>query len=193
MTRKRGRMPDLDEALAATASVVDAAKKKMKEAANLRRNAQRRRQRYIAKAAKCSNEDLYKIAVYKRTNFLGYLVEQNPEGVKGAMQELVQSGDPESLALIQKWAKEAETSLGPAPGSGGTDNGVAAATPAAVPERTDAVAAAPLPVLPPLPAAVVMPDGSEQIAVPGDSEMEQRAESPERDGEEEENKDEEEE
>ena len=179
LVRKRGRVPDLDEALQATAAVVEQAKKEMKKANNLRRNAARRRQRYIAKAAKCSNEDLYKIAVYKRTDFLSHMIDHDPQGLQGAMRELLKNTSKESAtAFLSDLAAETAdlpSSGASASGSGGdglrSDAGVRVAEEAAVTEST------PLPVLPALAAPVQMPDGSEQFAVPTVDAEEQLVES----------------
>ena len=181
LVRKRGRVPDLDEALFATKAVVDAAKSEMKKAANLRRNAMRRRQRYIAKAAKCSNEDLYKIAVYKRTNFLAHIIKHDPQGLQGAIKDLLKNSDKESaMTMLTELADHAsELPSSGASGSGSGGNGQRATVKDDLPQGAASETGTPLPKLPPLPAPMEMTDGSEQYAVPQAVDEPQETQPPE--------------
>ena len=186
LVRKRGRVPDLDEALQATASVVEAAKKQMKQAQNLRRNATRRRARYIAKAAKCSNEDLYKIAVYKRTDFLTRMIDHDPQGLQGAIGQLLQHTSKESAeALLKQMAGQAANLPSSGASRSGSGGDSAAAEAGGEFAKEDAFkAGTPLPVLPPLAAPMEMADGSEQFLVPAADASQQQmegGESPPRD------------
>ena len=181
LVRKRGRVPDLDEALAATATVVDAAKKQMKQAQNLRRNATRRRARYIAKAATCSNEDLYKIAVYKRTDFLAHMIDHDPQGLQGAIKQLLENTNKESATTLLEQMKVHAASL---PTSGGPGSGSGAESKAAQAGSDNVKDAAfnygtPLPVLPALAAPMEMADGSEEFPVPAADASQQQIEAAE--------------
>ena len=173
LVRKRVRIPDIDKAIDETATVVAQAKKQLKAAAVQRRNAQRRRSRLVAKAAKLPADDLYKIAVYKRTNILAHILENNKDTLKESLKNLVDQSDGASLQTLMKHL--ADVAGGPAQqttgqcGSSGAD---------AVVEPAQAIVPAPapaaLPVVNPLGAPEQLADGSEQyrdgVAVAADGE-----------------------
>ena len=165
LTKKRGRMPDLDEAVSATDALVEQAKKEMKKASNVRRNAQRRRTRMVKKAAQCPREDLYKIAVYKKTNFLAYIMQQDKPGLKTTLERLVKDTDKGSvMELIGMLCGMVgvRPPTGTASGSGASDvadaGSVIMEEEEAVPQPT---AAARLPELPPLEPPLELPEGGE--------------------------------
>lgn len=161
--RKRVRIPDMDKAIDDTTSVVAQAKKNLKAAAVQRRNAQRRRSRLVAKAAKLPADDLVKIAVYKRTNFLAHILDNNRETLKEGLKELVQNADSDSVQNLLRHLSEVAGS--PVPNRTDTQhNGDPTLPLDPAGSASSAAPPAPLPLENGLQAPQKMDDGSEQFA-----------------------------
>ena len=166
--KKRGRVPDLDSALSETALHVNQAKKILRAAANDRRNAMRRRARIVHKSAKLPADDLYKIAVYKRTNFLAHILENDSEGLQKSLEQLVANATPNDVSkLLEHLANVAG-----APASFKDKLGEKSEASASASGEVLAIAAEPaaaasgegLPSVPPLQQPAQLPDGSEAYA-----------------------------
>ena len=165
LSRKRPRIPDIDQAIEMTAAVVEQAKKGLRAAAVQRKNAQRRRSRLVAKAAKLPADDLYKIAVYKRTNFLAHILENNQDTLKANLASLVDDTDPQSVQqLLKHLADVAGAPKRQSKAQGQVEDMSAALVP--VPGSSASAASAGLPVVAPLAAPERLEDGSEEFAEP---------------------------